>query len=61
MEKEIVFGTLGKGSLSLLVIISTRQMIIGVGYENWLDWGPALMLYIGPIKIGIGRDNGSGW
>ena len=56
MEREIVFKTLGKGKPSLLVTVSSKQMIVGLGYENYSDWGPAFVVYIGPVRVGIGID-----
>lgn len=46
-----------KHRYSILLELSKHRVMLGIGLEHWSDWS-GVMLYLGPLAIGIGIQHG---
>lgn len=57
---EWVFANDGERKYSVLLEMSIKRILLGIGLEHWSDWS-GFMLYLGPLAIGIGVQHKLGY
>jgi len=50
---ERVFYAGRKRKYSLMIEVSNKRFLLGIGLERWFDWS-GLTLYFGLLAIGVG-------